>query len=84
MILDYCSKGIPIFLHKETQDIGYKDNIVPFRHIKAAYESGLDRVKLSHNLFYTRQSGLCDFGCLTLTEEKVQQLIKKVCKQLTQ
>jgi hypothetical protein len=82
MILDYCSKQIPILFHKETMEIGYKDNLVPFEYIKRAYESGYDKVRLSHNLFYRKQSGLCDFGCLTLTEEKVKQLIKKVCKLL--
>jgi hypothetical protein len=82
MIIDYCNKQIPILFHKETMEIGYKDNLVPFEHIKRAYESGYDKVRLSHDLFYRKQSGLCDFGCLTLTEEKVKQLIKKVCKLL--
>jgi hypothetical protein len=82
IVLDYCNKGLPIYLNEVSEDISYKDNIVPFRHIKLAFESGKTRVQLKDNLFYNRVSGLVEYGCLTLTEEKVQQLIKKVCKIL--
>ena len=80
--IEVCNKGLPIFLDINTQEIVYKDNRVLFRVIKMVYESGRDKVQLSKDIIYRKSCGLVEFGCLTLTEEKVQQLIKKVCKQL--
>lgn len=82
MILDYCNKGLPIVLDISTQEIVYKDNRVLFDNIKRASESGLDRIQLSKDLTYTRSFGFVEFGCLSLSEEKVKHLIKKVCNRL--
>lgn len=82
LVLDYCNKGLPITFNEVSEEVSYKDNIVPFRQIKLAFESGRTKVQLKENLFFHNKNGLIEFGCLTLTEEKVQQLIKKVCKIL--
>lgn len=81
-VIDYCSKGLPIQLDDDTQEIIYKDNKVLFSHIKQCYESGKTKIQLTENLIYRKYDGLIEFGCLIITEEKVNQLIKKVWKQL--
>lgn len=81
-VIDYCSKGLPIELDDDTQEIIYKDNKVLFSHIKQCYESGRTKIQLTENLIYRKYDGLIEFGCLIITEEKVKQLIKKVWKQL--
>lgn len=81
-VIDYCSKGLPIQLDDDTQEIIYKDNKVLFSHIKQCYESGRTKIQLTENLIYRKYDGLIEFGCLIITEEKVKQLIKIVWKQL--
>lgn len=82
MIIAYCENGLPIELFEDTDEIVYKDNKVPFTAIKSAMESGLDKVELTHNLTFIKTGGFVSFGCLTLSETKVKQLIKTVWKQL--
>jgi hypothetical protein len=83
-ILDYCQEGLPIFIDEDDEIIVYKDNRISFYKIKDAVESGLDRVELTENLIYSRNEGFTNFGCLTLTNEKVNNLIQTVWKQLKQ
>lgn len=78
--LDYCDKGIPIFYDEEEENVIYKDNSVPYKDLKAAYDSGYDSIQLKPDLFFRKYSGIYEFGCLHLSEIKVQQLIKKVCQ----
>ena len=84
MILDYSKEGLPIELDESTGEIKYKETKVSFSIIKNAIESGVDRVQLTHNLDLTINNGWVTFGCLTLTETKVKQLIKLSWKQLNQ
>lgn len=81
-VIDYCKKGLPIELDDNTGEIIYKDNKVLFSVIKKCYESGRNKVQLTKDLVYRKYDGTIEFGCLTLTEEKVKQLIKTVWKQL--
>jgi len=84
MILDYSSEGLPIEFDEVTSEIIYKGTKVPFFIIKEAVESGLDRVQLTENLDLTIKNNFVTFGCLTLSETKVKQLIKLLWKQLNQ
>ncbi len=81
-VLDYCQDGLPIYIDEDDEIIIYKDNRVSFYKIKEAVESGLDRVELTDNLTYEKSVAFTSFGCLTLTNEKVNNLIKTVWKQL--
>jgi hypothetical protein len=84
MILDYDSKGLPIIFDEETADIVYKDTRVSFFKIKSALESGLDEVKITETLTYSKRDGFTTFGCLTLTNQQVTNLNLKVWKLLKQ
>lgn len=80
--IDQCRDGLPIFLDKEKKEIVYKDNHVSCQDIRDAYESGFDRVQLGPDLYFRNYNGICEFGCLVMQEERVQQLIKIVWKLL--
>ena len=82
MILTYSDEGLPIELDENNSLIMYKDTSVSFYIIKKAFESDLDRVQLTNTLELTKKNGFVTLGCLTLTENKVKQLIKLVWKQL--
>jgi len=84
MILDYSSEGLPIEFDEVTSEITYKGIKVPFFVVKEAIESGLDRVQLTEDLDLTIKNNFVTFGCLTLSETKVKQLIKLLWKQLQQ
>lgn len=82
MVLSHSQEGHPIILDESTGEIVYKDTRVKFEAIKEAFESGMDRVKLSEKLEIVITDGWVTFGCLTLTKTKVNQLIKLSWKQL--
>jgi len=82
MILDYCKEGLPIELDESTGEIKYKDTIVSLYVIKDALESGMDRIQVTPKLEIIITDGWVTFGCLTLTKQKVNQLIKLSWKQL--
>ncbi len=82
VILDHCTKGLPIVLDLDTKEIVYKDNRVLVSDAIAAYDSGNDRVKLNETLMFHKLLGLVEFGCLSLSEEKFLQLKKIVCHKL--
>lgn len=81
-VLDFCKKGLPIVLDISTEEIVYKDNRVLVSDAIAAYDSGCDRVKLSDTLMFHKLLGVVEFGCLSMSEEKFNQLKKIVCLKL--
>jgi hypothetical protein len=82
--VDFCKNNIPIYFDEESREIVYKENRVSYDKLKEAVESGFDRVYLKKDLYlrHFTNIGVFEFGCLVLTEEKVQQLNKKVWKLL--
>lgn len=84
MVLATSNEGLPIELDEATSIISYKGTKVPFYDIKEAFESGMDKVQLTETLEYTIKNNFVTFGCLTLTENQVKQLIKLAWKQLNQ
>ncbi len=83
-VLDYSQEGLPIYFDEDDEIIVYKNNRVSFYKIKEAVESGLDRVDLGNDLIYSRSEGFTNFSCLSLTNEKVNNLIQTLWKQLKQ
>jgi hypothetical protein len=82
MVLAHSKEGLPIELDESTSEISYKDTKVSFYVLKDAFESGLDRVQITDSLDMTIKNNFVTFGCLTLTENQVKQLIKLSWKQL--
>ena len=82
MILHECSQGYPIVLDEITQEVLYKNVRVKVEDIMKAHKSGLSKIQLSEKLFFEKKDGLIEFGCLIITESKLNQLIKLSCKQL--
>jgi len=78
MVLDYCKNGLPIVYDKPTNRVIYKDNKVDFSLLKRAYDSQMDRVELGNNLRMRKCDYFINFGCLRLTHEQCQSIIKKV------
>lgn len=82
MILHWSDEGFPIELDEETAMIKYKDTVVSFYLIKESFESGIDRAQLTDNLDLTIKNNFVTFGCLTLSENQVKQLINLSWKLL--
>jgi hypothetical protein len=80
--IDFCKNGLPIMLDISTEEIVYKDNRVLVSDAIAAYNSGNDRVKLTETLMFHKLPGIVEFGCLSMSEEKFNQLKNIVCRQL--
>lgn len=80
--IDFCKNGLPINLDLATEEIIYKDNRVLVSDCISAYNSGRDKVKLSETLSFHRFTGVVEFGCLSMSEEKFNQLKRVVCHKL--
>ena len=80
--IDFCKQGLPIVLDLEKEEIVYKDNRVLVSDCISAYNSGRDKVKLSETLSFHKFPGVVEFGCLSMSEEKFNQLKKVVCHKL--
>lgn len=81
MIIIYSSKeGIPVYYDKETDQILYKNTIVPYSKLLDAYNSGMSRVKLTDTLTFHNSGSFCDFGCIKIPVYNVELLIKLVSK----
>lgn len=81
MILDFCKDGLPIVYDSKTNEIVYKDNRVNFSHLKMAYESGRDRVKLTDKLYMKISFDGISFGCLRLSNQQCKSIIRTVCNK---
>jgi hypothetical protein len=82
MKLFTCKEGHLCELDLNSKEIVYKDNRVLVSDLIKAYDSGIDRVKLSPTLMYIRLQGVVEFGCLTMSEEEFIKLRKLVCHKL--
>jgi hypothetical protein len=80
-ILDYCKDGKPIIYDEMTGDVIYKEHRVSFSLLKKAYDSNVDRVKLTEKLSMSRSDYFISFGCLQLTNQQCKSFIKTICNK---
>lgn len=78
-VLDYCKNNIPIIYDDATREVVYKEHRVSFSLLKRAYDSNMDRVRVTEKLSMTKGDCFVNFGCLQLTNQQCKSLIKAIC-----
>jgi hypothetical protein len=81
-LLDHCKNGLPIMYDDRTNEMVYKDNRFLFDNLKVAYESGMDRIRLSSNMMMIIRNDMVSFGCLELSHQQCKSIIRTVCNKL--
>ena len=70
--------GFPIIYDEESHELVYKDHKIKYAVIKEAYESPMDRVRISDEIIMIKSEYFVTMGCLKLTTQKIEEFIKKV------
>ena len=75
--ISFSRDGLPIFYHDDSKDLQYKDEKIPYRILKFAYDSPRDRIIIKPNLTMVKSKGFIQLGCLIIDKINCEQIIKK-------
>lgn len=70
--------GYPIIYDEVTHEMVYKDNRIKYETIKNAYESPMDRIRISNDIIMIKSEFFVTMGCLKLTNQKIESFIEKI------
>ena len=70
--------GFPIIYDEENHEMVYKENRIKYEIIKNAYESPMDRIRISDDIIMIKSEFFVTMGCLKLTNQKIESFIQKI------
>ena len=72
----------PIYLDENTGNIHYKDQHLSLEEATRVFKGNLDKTQINKKLTYESNNGIVSYGCLNLTRENANKLIKLSWKLL--
>lgn len=82
ILLGYCMEEQPIYLNERTGNIHYKASSLSLEEATKVFKGNLDKTQINEKLTYESNNGIISYGCLNLTKENANKLIKLSWKLL--